>query len=106
MIETVLTEGKVKLEENNSGFLSETIEFIPNQLASFNKSPNNLIKEVNTDNYTFWKENLFKFESTDLSRVVKKLERYYNIRFSYSDPLLGTLKFQVNLNLKIIRRNH
>lgn len=101
MIETVLAKGKVRLEENNSGLLSESIELMPNQLASFNKSTKEIkLREVNTDDYILWKENLFKFESTDLSRVVKKLERYYNIRFMYADPLLGTIKISGKLELE------
>ncbi|HKI87595.1 MAG TPA: FecR domain-containing protein [Draconibacterium sp.] len=101
IVETVLAEGKVRLEENNSGLLSESIDLLPNQLASFNKSTKEMkIREVNTDDYVLWKENLFKFESTDLSRVVKKLERYYNIRFIYGDPLLGTIKISGKLELE------
>ena len=101
IVETVLAEGKVRLEENNSGILSESIDLLPNQLASFNKSSKEIkIKGVDTDDYILWKDNLFKFESTDLSRVIKKLERFYNIRFIYGDPLLGTIKISGKLELE------
>ena len=100
IIETVLTEGKVRMEQNNSGIFSETAIVLPNQLALFNKSSHEVkLTEVDTDNYTLWKEGLFKFESTDLSRVIKKLERFYNIRFNYRDPLLGTVKITGKLEL-------
>lgn len=88
-IETVLTEGKVRLEKNNAGIFSESIDLNPNELASFNKSTKKaLVLSVDTENYTLWKDGLFKFESTDLNRIVKKLERYYNIHFHYKDPIL------------------
>ncbi len=100
IVETVLTEGRVKLEQNGSGFFSESMELEPSQLAAFDKtSRETKIREVDTDNYTLWKDGLFKFESTDLSRVVKKLERYYNIQFHYSKPLLGTIKISGKLEL-------
>jgi len=100
MIETVLTEGKVRLEQNNSSFFTETTEMEPGQLATFNKTDRSTkLKKVDTEYYTLWKDGLFKFESSDLSRVIKKLERYFNIRFSYDDPLLGTIKISGKLKL-------
>ncbi len=100
IIETVLTEGKVKLEQNNIGLFDETYELTPGKMASFNKSTKKTrLTTVNTENYTLWKEGMFKFESSDLSRVIKKLERFYNIRFSYNDPLLGIIKISGKLEL-------
>lgn len=104
VIETVLTEGKVELEQNNSSLFSEKKVLEPGQLASFNKSTQvTSVKKVNTSNYTLWKDGVYKFESTDLSRVIKKLERYYNLRFLYSDPLLGTIKISGKLDLNETR---
>jgi transmembrane sensor len=100
IIETVLTEGKVRLEQNNTGMFSETTELSPGQLAAFSKSERTTrMKEVDIENYTLWTEGLLKFESTDLSRVVKRLERYYNIRFKYHDPFLGGIKISGKLDL-------
>ena len=90
IIEIALKQGKVRLEENNTGLLSESVELLPNQLASFNKTTKGMeLKEVTINDYTLWKDGTFKFESTDLSRVVKKLERYYNIRFKYCRSFVG-----------------
>ncbi len=38
IIETMLTSGKIRLEQNNSGIFSETTELSPGQLAAFNKT--------------------------------------------------------------------
>lgn len=101
VIETVLTEGKVRLEQNNSGLFSLTTDLLPNQLAAFYKVSGEVkLQNVNVDNYTLWKDGVFKFESTDLNRVVKRLERYYNIRFKYADPLTGTVKISGKLDLE------
>jgi ferric-dicitrate binding protein FerR (iron transport regulator) len=100
IIETVLTSGKVTLEQNHTGMFSETTELVPGQLAAFSKTERTIrLKEVDIENYTLWKEGLLKFESTDLSRVVKRLERYYNIRFKYNDPFLGGIKISGKLDL-------
>jgi len=100
IIETVLTEGKVYLEQNNTGMFSQTTDLMPGQLAAFNKTDRTTrLEEVDIENYTLWTEGLLKFESTDLSRVVKRLERYYNIRFKYHDPFLGGIKISGKLDL-------
>jgi len=100
IIETVLTEGKVILEQNNSRLFDESTELNPGQLASFNKTKKETnLREVDIENYTLWKNGMYKFESTDLSRVIKKLERFYNIRFNYDDPFLGSIRISGKLAL-------
>ena len=47
-----------------------------------------------------WTQSIMKFESADLSRLVKKLERFYNIRFQFNDPMLGDLRISGKLELK------
>lgn len=100
LIETVLTEGKIRISQNNAGRFAESVEIAPGQLAAFSKEERTFSRsQVDIENHTLWTEGLMKFESTDLSRVIKKLERYYNIRFRYHDPLLGGLKSQESSNL-------
>jgi transmembrane sensor len=95
-----LQSGKVRLEQNNTGMFTETTELSPGQLAAFSKKERTTrLKEVDIENYTLWKEGLLKFESTDLSRVVKRLERYFNIRFRYDNPFLGGIKISGKLEL-------
>ncbi len=106
IIETVLTHGKISLEQNNAGIFSETTVLSPGQLAAFNKTERTTrLEEVDYEYYTLWKDGLLKFESTDLSRIVKRLERYYNIRFKYSNPLLGGVKISGKLDLSGTREH-
>lgn len=101
VVETVLAEGKVSLERNDAGIFEKAIEISPNQLASFNRATKETnIITVNTDNYILWTEGLLKFEGTDLSRITKRLERYYNVRFQYAEPLLGGLRISGKLLLQ------
>lgn len=100
LIETVLTEGKIRISQNNAGRFAESVEIAPGQLAAFSKEERTFSRsQVDIENHTLWTEGLMKFESTDLSRVIKKLERYYNIRFRYHDPLLGGIKISGKLEL-------
>lgn len=100
-IETVLTEGKVSIRQNNAGIFSRDTELIPGQLASFDRRTNQMqVKQVNVEDYILWTQGIMKFETVDLNRLVKKLERFYNIRFNFEDPLLGTLQISGKLELK------
>lgn len=99
-IETVLTEGKLIIKRNNAGFFDKEIELIPGQLASFNRQTSQTsIKSVDVENYILWKQGLIKFESVNLNLIVKRLERYYNIRFQFNDPMLGNLRISGKLEL-------
>lgn len=100
LIEAVLTEGKIILEENNQGILSFSKELVPGQLVYYNKtSKESDIKNVDVDNYILWKDGIYKFESTDLNRITKKLERYYNLNIGYADPMLGSISISGKLDL-------
>ena len=99
-IETVLAEGKVSIRQNNSGLFPRDTELIPGQLASYNGQTSEIkVKTVNVEDYILWTQGLLKFESVDLNRLVKKLERFYNIRFQFDDPILGSLKISGKLEL-------
>lgn len=100
IIQTVLTEGIVELSNLNPSFFDRSIEMKPGQMASFNKT-NKEIKtyEVDASYYTSWKQGYLSFISTDLSRVVKKLERFYNIRIRYDDAMDGAMKISGKLDI-------
>ena len=101
VIETVLAEGKVRLEKINAGFFDKTTELVPNQMASFDMTTKETrVTTVIAENYTIWTAGILKFESADLNRITKQLERYYNIRFRYVDPLLGGLRISGKMELK------
>ncbi|MCE1199405.1 MAG: FecR domain-containing protein [Marinilabiliales bacterium] len=101
VFETVLAEGKVSLELNSAGLFDRSVVLEPDQMASFYRSTKETtLSKVDADNYILWTDGLLKFESTDLSRITKKLERFYNVTFHYKDPLLGGLRITGKLELK------
>ncbi len=99
-VQTALAEGSVELTRVNAGLLEKKIKLSPGELAYFNKkSKETLIYNVDVEYYTLWTEGLFRFSNTDLSRIIRKLERYYNIRFQFDDPLKGTIQITGKLDV-------
>jgi len=92
-VQTVLTEGSVEIKKIKGGLFDKTVKLSPGQLGYFNKKTfETRIYNVDIEHYTLWTEGLFCFTNTDLSRIVKKLERYYNIRIQFDDPFKGSIQ--------------
>lgn len=99
-VQTVLKEGSVSIRRNNSGIFESDIVLKPNQMALFNKNTqNSKVYDVDASYYTIWVKGLLSFDDQDLSRVIKKIERYYNIQIRYTDPLVGLQKISGKLDL-------
>jgi len=100
VIQTVLKEGSVAIRRINAANNEKEIILSPNQLALFDKSTkHSTITLVNTDFYTLWTDGLLSFENRDLNRVIKSLERYYNINIQFENPLIGMVKISGKLDL-------
>lgn len=100
VVETVLAEGRISLGRNDENRNVKSYELKPGDLASFNRtSGETVLRQVDLDNYILWTQGILKFESTHLSRVLKRLERYYDIRFNIQDALLGTMQISGKLVL-------
>lgn len=100
---TVLVEGSVAVEYKKEGLLKRSGRIIlaPNQCAFVNTNKGEAtLKEIDTYTYTSWIDGVFKFDFENLNRVLKKLERYYNIRISLEDPLIGLYKISGKLDLR------
>ena len=90
IIEVVLAEGKVGLTETAFSLRNKQQILVPDQLAAFNRETGHTaIKNVNVENYISWHKGYLSIESTDLNRIVVKLERYYDIEINFQDPLMG-----------------
>jgi transmembrane sensor len=72
-----------------------------NQMASFNRtSKDTKVYEVDVNYYTLWTKGLLSFDEIDFTRIVKKVERFYNISIEFSEPLLGATRISGKLDLK------
>jgi len=100
-IETVLVEGKVRISENGHRLLNKEYILQPNQRAAYNRdSEETEISNVDVEHYVSWHKGYLNFESLELNRVIKKLERYYNIKIVLNDPMLGLQKISGKLKLQ------
>ncbi|MCK9638375.1 MAG: FecR domain-containing protein [Prolixibacteraceae bacterium] len=85
---TVLVEGAVSLRENKGiNLLGKETILNAHQRASFNKTDltTRVSDEGNVGIYTAWTEGWFPFCKEPLVNVFKKVERYYNVQFVYSE---------------------
>lgn len=99
----VLIEGKVSVNSNNSLQSKETF-LAPNQKASISKGQG--IFEVtnveNTEVYTSWVDGYLIFTNEDVSNLLKRVSRYYNVTIETELPvnnekIYGKLDLKENL---------
>lgn len=101
VVQTVLKEGSVDVIRQGRLFFQDHVVLKPNQMASFDKTTNNTkIKSVDAEYYTLWTKGLISFEEIDLNRVIKQLERFYNISINFSDPEKKIMRISGKLDLK------
>ena len=100
VIQTVLNEGSVSIRMNGSGLFDKELILTPNQLASYNKTTqDSKVFNVNAGAYIIWTQGLLSFDDLEMCRVLKSLERYYNIQIQYADPMVGSLRITGKLDL-------
>ena len=87
-VTTVLVEGKVSMRENSGINLFEKETLLnSNQKAVFDKTnlTTTVNQEPNAEIFTAWTDGWFPFSKEPLNNVFKKVERYYNVQFVYSE---------------------
>ncbi len=102
-VAAILEEGSVGLEIKGNSLMTQDRQILltPNQKLSLNKeSRETTVRMVDVSMYTSWKEGILKSESEDLNRLIKKIERYYNIHITLKDPLVGGYKISGKLDLE------
>lgn len=88
--QTTLVEGSVKFKSLHSA--NEMI-LVPGQQLTISENRNSIIREVETNKYTSWKNGVIEFEKEPLSSVVKKLERHFAVSIVMENSQLGDIKF-------------
>lgn len=97
---TVLASGEVKIKGALNADESREVTLKPGQLGNFDREGmETSVYEVNVDEYTLWTEGLFYFSNTDLNRITKKLERFYNVQFHFNDPFQSGMKVSGKLDV-------
>lgn len=96
LFETVLVTGKIALDSNDG-----KIELTPNQYYGYKPdSGEDELKTVDVKNYISWIEGKLKFDRESLDKVLRKLEKSYNIEIKFLDPKYLEYQISGNLDLK------
>ena len=92
--EVVLVKGLVKIKDK----FNKEMKLTPNDLAVI--SDNKILgkQKVNASDYILWTKGLIKLNATPFSCILKRLEKYYGVKFVYSENV-GKMKFYGLLDL-------
>ncbi|UZR97375.1 FecR family protein [Chondrinema litorale] len=87
-VEIALVEGKVAInKESNSA--ENTIYLQPSDVMSYNKAQDKITTTSNVDlsKIISWRSNQLIFENASFDVIVKKLERWYGVKFTISNKV-------------------
>ncbi len=99
--ETTLKEGSIAILNNNTG---KELMLNPGEQAIFNQNTNTIkIEKVRVGNYMSWIESKLRFDNSSFSEVVKKLERWYDIKISLDDELLYKERYTMSVKTESLR---
>jgi len=99
--ETVLLEGSVSVQTKGN-LINDKTMLAPNQKARFLSDKNELTHSAAPDAemYIAWINGWYQFSNESFAGVMAKLERYYNVKFSY-DQALDSKAFPVSGKLNL-----
>ena len=102
LVNTVLEHGSVELSyKSHSLFGPAREKMVPGTLAAYNISNKTLEQQnVNTKDYTSWKDGYLQLEKKSLGSIVKKLSRYYNVTIEIENQDLADETFSGYLDLR------
>lgn len=104
-ITAALEEGKIQILDNQLAIPRVTAELKPNQLACLTKSNSELVVTNRSyELHTGWKEGILQFEDEQMNQLVKKIERYFDIKIILKDAWRGEERVRGKLDLNASRQ--
>ncbi|MGQ8335007.1 FecR family protein [Sunxiuqinia sp. A32] len=96
-----LEEGKIKAYNLTS---SKMTELNPSEQAVINLQTKNInLRKVNPELYTSWKDNILRFEDAEFSDLIKKMERWYDVKIEVKDIESYTKKYNMSIKTESLR---
>ena len=100
---TILKSGSVQISYQNiktATSHADKMKISPGTKASFDKSTKSIVSEkVDVDNYFSWKDGFLMFKNNNLSYIMKRISRYYNVVIDIENNDLATETFSGYLDL-------
>jgi len=101
LTETTLEEGKIGVYIKGK---PDPIGVIPGQRLVFDKESGSIsLKQVDTNLYTSWKDNKLKFDDAIFADVVKKLERWYDVKIILDKDLKYSERYTMTIKTESLR---
>lgn len=99
LIETSLFEGKVSLQLNEpENALGKETDVVPGQSFVYSKNDQQLtLSRFPKDEINGWKKNQLIFKDDTFSNLVRKVERWYNVKIVYDEKLFNDRRLTVEL---------
>ena len=88
-----LVEGRVEVDDKING---EKVTLTPGKQALL-QGKEMIVREVNTKLYSMWRLDRFTFSSEDMEGVIRKLSRWYNVDFFFSNTSMKQKRFTGSL---------
>ena len=92
-ITTTLVEGKVKLTKVNK----EVVILKDQQAVTLKGKDDFIVKNVDAKTYTLWKEGYFYCEAENLSSIMEKLSRWYDVNIFYMNKSVKEKRFSIEV---------
>ena len=100
-IMTTLEEGSVSVVRTIDG---KRVTLKPGQQATFKRSNQEMVsKTVDIDLYVSWKDNMLRFYDTPFIDVVKKMERWYDVKIVLQEELKYTESYTMTIKTESLR---
>lgn len=102
VLTTTLLEGKIrqsvvskeqKANGNDSYRIEKSVLLNPGQQAIAHAVRHLSVREADVTEAIAWKEGLFRFNSADLSSIMRNVSRWYDVEIVFADPAARSLRF-------------
>lgn len=91
--QVTLVQGAVKVNNNSQEYLLNPGE----QLEL--KGTKSIVRKVNVDLYTSWKDGVYIFQNMPLDKLMLKLQRWYDIEYFFVDDSCRNYRFTGEVNM-------
>lgn len=96
MVRTTLLEGSVKIKPSNKNKASVILQ--PNQLARLSNNDDLKITDIDAEDSVDWKNDLFIFKDENLTSVMRRIARWYNVKIDYKTKNIDHVNFNGTLS--------
>jgi ferric-dicitrate binding protein FerR (iron transport regulator) len=98
---TTLEEGVVKVYNTETGKFTK---MNPGEQVVLDRKTDSFKRlHVDTDLYTSWKENLLKFEDATFEEVIKKMERWYDVKITVAPSIDTKERYTMTIKTESLR---